>query len=78
MSIAACGAAAAAQTGEPTKADLKALADIAVAAEAGNCDRVLKRAGPLVERRRQVLPADFTASLYELMAACHLEAKRLD
>jgi hypothetical protein len=38
MVVAACGGAAGAQTGEPTKADLKALAELGAAAEAGNCD----------------------------------------
>jgi hypothetical protein len=78
MVIVASSGAAWAQAGGLTKADLKVLAEIAVAAEAGNCDLVVKRAGPLVERRRRNLPADLTASLYEAMVACHVEAKRLD
>ncbi|HEX8481317.1 MAG TPA: hypothetical protein VF650_05405 [Allosphingosinicella sp.] len=76
MLVAVGGAEA--QTVELSKADLKALAELGAAADAGDCNLVLKRGGRLIERGQRILPADLTASLYEMMAGCHLEAKRLD
>ena len=70
--------AAAAPAGELTKADHKAVAEIAAAAEGSDCDRILKRAGPFLKRRQRALPGDLVASLYEIMAVCHQDAKRVD
>lgn len=72
------GAPAAAQVEELTKADRKALAEIAVAAEAGDCSSVLKQAVPLVERRKRALPSALAAILYDGIASCYIEARRND
>jgi tetratricopeptide (TPR) repeat protein len=74
--LAASAGAAPAQAERLTEAELKALAEIGIAAEAGNCDPILKRGQPLVQRRARVLPGDVAAGLYELIAECHLDAKR--
>lgn len=76
--FATAGANTAAQTGGLTKAEIKALADIGAAAEAGNCGTLLKRAQPLVDRRQRALPNDVAAALYEVMADCQLTAERVD
>lgn len=76
--LAASSPAASAQARELTKSELKALSEIGIAAEAGKCETVLKRAQPLVERSRQALPNDLAATLYEMMADCQIEAKRID
>jgi tetratricopeptide (TPR) repeat protein len=78
VGLSAWGSAGGAQAEELTKADQQALAQIATAAEAGDCDLVLKRAVPFVERRKRVLPNELTVIFYEAIAACHIEAKRED
>jgi tetratricopeptide (TPR) repeat protein len=71
------GGVAAAPTDKAlTNAERKTLADIGLAAERGDCAPILKRGVPLIERRQQALSGDVAASLYELIANCHLEAKR--
>lgn len=76
--LAAAGASAPAQTGALTKAEIKALSEIGAAAEADNCQALLKRAQPLVDRRQRQLPNDLAAALYEMMADCHIRAERVD
>lgn len=76
--LAASSVTASAQARDLTKNELKALAEISTAAEAGKCETVLKRAQPLVERRRQALPNDLLAALYEAMVDCHVESERID
>lgn len=78
VGLTAWGSAATAQSEELSKADRKALAQIAAAAEAGDCALVLKGAVPFVERRNRVLPNEVTGMLYAAIAACHIEAKRSD
>jgi tetratricopeptide (TPR) repeat protein len=76
--LAVSGGTASAQAGEPTKADRKALAEIGAALAKGDCASILKRGARLVERGQRSLGEGLTASIYEMMAFCHLEAKRLD
>lgn len=78
MGLAAFGAAATAQGNDPTPAEMKILREISAAAEAGNCNVILKRAQPLVERRREALPSDLRIALIEMMVGCHIQAKRTD
>ena len=74
--LAANGGAAWAQAEELTKAELKVLAEIGAAAESGDCDAFLKRAEPMIGRPPRALPGEMIASFYELIAACHRDAKR--
>jgi tetratricopeptide (TPR) repeat protein len=76
--LATASANTAAQTGALTKAELKALAEIGAAAEADNCQTLLKKAQPLVDRRQRALPNEVAAALYEMMADCHIKAERID
>jgi tetratricopeptide (TPR) repeat protein len=76
--LSAWGSPAGAQAEALTKADQKALIQIGAAAEAGDCALVLKRAEPFVKRRKGVLPNDLTVTLYDAIAACHIEANRND
>jgi hypothetical protein len=71
---AAWGTAAAAAEGL-TQADMKTLAEIAAAAERGDCAKVVKRSEPLVERRGDVLPGQLAAALYDGIAGCALAAR---
>jgi tetratricopeptide (TPR) repeat protein len=75
---AGAGAAVAAPAETLTKADAEALAEVGVAAEAGNCDSVLKRGVPLIDRRERALPSEMAAALYEVIASCHSDAKRTE
>jgi tetratricopeptide (TPR) repeat protein len=76
--LAATGGAAWAQAEELTEAELEALAAIGAAADSGDCDTLLKRAEPLMERPETSLPGETTAELFELIASCHRDAKRND
>lgn len=78
LCLAVQGGAAAAQTAELGKADRKALDEIAAAADAGNCDVVVKRGQSLADRRRQALSAELQVLLLDAIALCHIEAKRTD
>lgn len=72
------GGAAAAQSDGLTKAEMNALAKISAAVEANDCNAVLKHSRPLVEPRQHALPGDLAAALYDMIAFCHIEAKRFD
>jgi len=78
LGLMASGSAAAAPAGALTKAERKALAEIAAAAETGDCAVIVKRGQPLVARPGGLLPDGLAASLYDLIVACHLQAERID
>lgn len=75
--LAAAAAPASADQGQGlTKAENEALVAITKAAEKEDCDTILKRGAPLVERRQRALTGDVVAALYGLMAGCHDRANR--